>query len=168
MNYFSATPNKPFHLSVGAVVLTKDNKVLCHYLKKINELSEIYLLMRESIELSETMEETLNRGLMEEFGAKAEIITYIGSIVINEKWFGEIKKEVTVEKTTLYFLVKLISQDNALREKDDRESSSEIVDMDIDKLIEKMKDQIKRYKIPSLDESKILIDTKKYILSNSL
>lgn len=42
---------------------------------------DIYLLMRETIEHGETIEESIHRGLLEEFGSTGDIKNFLGSIV---------------------------------------------------------------------------------------
>ena len=56
--------------------------------------------MRETMHPHETIETAIKRGLMEEFGAKGEIKSYIGSIKSTFPLHGG---ETMVEKTTLYF-----------------------------------------------------------------
>lgn len=158
-NYFKGTKEKPYHLSIGAVLLNDENKVCCHYFDELDEkskrvygdLKDFYILMRETPELGESIEQTLNRGIMEEFGATGEVITYLGSIN------GEFTKGgVNIEKTTLYFLMKLKSFNPDLRSLSDIEGDSEIQWQTPAFLIEKMRGQRKRLNQTTLDESVIL------------
>ncbi len=156
-NYFRATPNNPFHLSIGAIIFNNDySKVLCHYIKKIGHVTDIYVLMRESIEPNETFADALFRGAKEEFGAEIEVLDFAGTILSVDKWFGEIDKETEVEKTTLYFVCKLINQDNSKRVDDNTaESKSKLVWLTPDDLISKQKEQFEKYGVTNIDERKV-------------
>lgn len=159
-NYLFYDQDFSSHYSIGAIVLNEKNQVMCHHFKKIQKFEELYILMRETPEINEGVEQTLKRGLLEEFGAEAEIIHYTGSIVSHH----DDDNISEIEKTTLYFLCRLENFDINKRQKDDPESSSEVSFMDIDELITKSKDQGTRYSDRSdLDESKILLPLKKYI-----
>jgi len=114
---------------------------------------DLYILLRETIEPNETIEQCLKRGLEEEFGAQGNLKSYLGSIVTH---FPFVKDGPIVEKTTLYFLCELISIDESKRKKDDPESSSEIKWLDPSFLILKMKEQRTRFKREDVDESVIL------------
>lgn len=107
--------------------------------------------MRETMEIGEALEGAVLRGISEEFGAKGEIVDYIGSI---KSQFN--RNTVPIEKTTLYFLVRLNDYDLSKRLKDDEENLSEIQWKSLEFLIPKMKEQGKRYRRTDLDESAIL------------
>lgn len=154
-NYFRATENYPYHFSVGAVVLNDKNEILCHHFKNILHgglsIVDLYLLMRETPKSNETFEETISRGLMEEFGAEADIEQTLGSIVSS---FPE--KDLKIEKTTQYFLCKLKSIDESKRSKDDPERGSEILFLPKKELIEKMSIQGEKYHRSDWNEAVIL------------
>jgi hypothetical protein len=158
-NYFSGSKDYPHHISVGAILLNDEGKVACHYYEEqIRKYpSKFHTLMHESIELNETLEEALHRGLDEEFSAKAKIREYVGSLVINYN-----VEDSSIEKTVLYFLCDLVSITDE-RDLTDPENQSEIKWMDIDKLVEIMKEQGKEHGLPA-DESKILLDIKNNFL----
>lgn len=161
-SYFQGNKDHPYHFSVGAILLNDKNEVCVHHINKIDlplklkgywteqGLVDFYILMRETPSPNEGVEETLKRGLVEEFGATADIIDYIGSI--KSHWSHE---GVDVEKTTIYFLCKLINQDSSLR-RDDIEGRTDIEWQTIDFLIPKMKEQSQRYTRTDIDESSIL------------
>lgn len=157
--------NHPYHVSVGALVYNDKKEILCHYFDQNpkvgyfqeNNLRNFYILMRETMEPNESLESTLSRGLLEEFGVMGEIITYIGSI---QSHFTH--KAVSVEKTTLYFLVKLISIDESKREKKE-EGTSTLEWQRADYLIPKMKEQTVRFSRTDLDESAIIERAQKFI-----
>lgn len=156
--YFQGTVTHPYHVSIGAVVLNEEGKVCCHYFKSLETkatgtLENFYLLMRETIEPHESIEDCLARGLQEEFGITASLETYIGSIVSK----FEIKDTgVFVEKTTLYFLCRMVSIDESTRKEGDVEATSTIMWMDPEELIVCMKEQGKRLGREDADESKIV------------
>lgn len=154
-NYFKAIEHHPHHLSIGAVVLNDKNEVLCHHFSAVlvegKPMRNLYLLMRETAKPNETIEETIARGLMEEFGAKAEIEEFLGAIVSDFP-----VKEFTFEKTTIYFKCRLLSIDESKRDKNDPESISKITFLLVDDLIEKMKTQAKKYHRSDINEIKML------------
>lgn len=157
-NHFQATVVSPYHISIGAVVVNKEGKVCCHYFeslshKSMNIFKDFVLLMRETVEENETIEECLHRGLMEEFGIQAELNCYLGSIVSH---FTAPGTEVVIEKTTLYFLCDFISQDESLRSQEDMERESKIQWFDPKELIVKMKEQGKRLNREDMDESVVI------------
>lgn len=158
-NYFQGTKDNPHHLSVGAVVQNDKGEICCHYFGKVmpgskyGNCENFYLLMRETIEPNETIEECLARGLQEEFGMKATLKRYLGSL--DSHWVT--KDNVRINKTTLYFLCNPISFDIKNRKEDDSEEMSVIKWMNIKDLITKMKEQEERFGgNTTLDESAIL------------
>jgi len=158
-NYFQATSENLYHLSVGAVLVNDKNEVVCHYFKKAPEsapgeykgLKNAYFLMHETVERGELVEETLHRGLMEEFGATGDALSFLGS---QEKVFKGNK--VTAIKTTLYFLVRMKEIDLGRRSHEDIEGDSEIVFLPIGDCILNMKEQWDRLHCETLDESEIV------------
>ena len=156
-NIYKGTTENPFHLSVGAVLINDKNEVCCHYFKEFKlktdlvTLENFYILMRETIEPGESLEDALSRGLLEEFGARGTTVSYVGSI---KSQFNRIN--TPIEKTTLYFLVNLIDFDFTKRRMNDEENSSITQWQPIDFLISKMKEQSQRCERTDLDESIIL------------
>ncbi|MEK7646268.1 MAG: NUDIX hydrolase [Patescibacteria group bacterium] len=166
-NYFRGTKQHPYHLSVGAVIVNGENKICCHYFEKVTSrnkfrhFTDFYILMRETMEMGESIEDTLHRGLKEEFGMTGDIVTYIGSIKGNYPI-----EDISIEKTTLYFLVKMKTFEPELRATEDAEKESEIQWQTIDFLIPKMKAQVARLN-STMDESSIL-ERVQNILQNNL
>jgi hypothetical protein len=163
-NYFQGKQNSPYHISIGAVVRNNEGKICCHYFDEITHptvgtLSNFYLLMRETIEPNEKIEECLARGLMEEFGIKATLNSFVGSIVSHfPVMVDSVDTGVVMEKTTLYFLCDFISIDESHRNssEDDPEAKSKINWMDPQELIIKMKEQGKRLGREDMDESAVI------------
>ena len=158
-NYFQGNSRHPQHFSVGAILINDKNEVCCHHL--IDDqlkgywpdlgINDLYILMRETIDPGENLDSSVKRGLMEEFGAEAEIIDYLGSIKSHFK-----DKDVEIEKTTVYFVCKLISQDLFKRSDEDIEGKSNIEWQTANFLIPKMKEQSKKYGRTDINESEIL------------
>jgi hypothetical protein len=159
-NIFHHTPESPAHISVGAVVFNDQGQILVHYWQHIPkeviafEGEDVYLLMRESLEANESLEQAVHRGLMEEFGTTAEIVRYLGPIISNPPHF---------QKTTLYFLCRLINFDPEQRIEDDVEGGSELKFMELEPVIQRMQEQGKQYQRDDIDESTILEKTRTYI-----
>lgn len=146
-NPFIGTPEEPYHLSVGVVLINDKNEVLTHKFNLTNndelraELKErvdlpknikYYSLMTETPENGETLLDAAQRGLMEEFGATGELIHYIGTTLGHFKRPGS---DVLIEKTTPFFLYRMTSLDESKRDPNSIESTSELVFLDIDTLI---------------------------------
>lgn len=163
-NYYKGNEDQPYHLSVGAVAVNDKGEICCHYHKQMlfrgvpKDFTDFYILMRETIEIGESLEDTLHRGLMEEFGVTGDIITYLGSI----KGHYPINN-ISIEKTTIYFLVKTKTFDLTQRSEEDIKGQSEVQWQTPDFLIAKMKDQRQRLGEESLDESLIIERARKYI-----
>jgi hypothetical protein len=85
-NYFQSNTEHPYHLSVGAVVMNEKGEVLVHHFVRSDlpgywpdlGINDFYILMRETIHPGENLEDALHRGLLEEFGATADLVDYIG------------------------------------------------------------------------------------------
>jgi 8-oxo-dGTP pyrophosphatase MutT (NUDIX family) len=159
-NYFIGTPEHPYHLSAGAVVINEEDKVCCHHYEPGNDHpfgeESLYVLMRESLEPNERLEDAVARGLMEEFGITATIKGFLGSIQSEFE-----REEATIQKTTLYFLCSLVSQDLAKRN-DDLENRSKVEWKEVSFLIDAMPRQSRR---TDLNESAVL---QRYLNTKSL
>jgi len=162
-NYFKGTTTHPQHISVGAILMNDKDEICSHHFNskefnfkgywKDEGLDDFYLLMRKTVESDETLEMTLYRGLLEEFGAEAEIVDYIGSI---QSYFKNKGSDTEIQKTTLYFLCKLRNQDLSRRGTGDVEFESQLEWHPAGFLIPKMKEQSARYGRTDIDESQIL------------
>lgn len=163
-NLYRATKDWPAHLSVGAVLINGKQEVAVHYFSadfahpwvKGNELMH---LSHETMHDDESPEAAVHRGLGEEFGAQGEIIAYLDS----ER--GDFTSDGRrMWKTTLYFLVKLISLDPAKREPGDIESGSEIRWLTFNDAIAHFRTQAKLFPDrPDLHEAAILEKARAYI-----
>lgn len=152
--YFRASPQHPAHLSVGAVLQNDRQKIAAHHFVgpfPDGDAFDVYILMRETVEIGESLEEAVARGLKEEFGAVGRIRDYLGSIRCDVP-----RATFTMHKTTLYFLADLLSFDISQRDVLDPESGSTIEWHEVDFLIAKMQDQSSKWNRSDLDESEIL------------
>jgi hypothetical protein len=121
-NYFAGTAQYPYHISVGAVVMNKDGKIVSHHFKEFKGVADCYILMRETIEPNESIEQALHRGLMEEFGITARLLHHVGS---RSSTFTS-REGIPIHKTTLYFAMELMTFQEDKRLADDREAHSSI------------------------------------------
>ena len=164
INYFQGRLDSPYHISIGAVVVNGEGKICCHYFDKVTipnlgTFENLNILMRETLEQNETIENCLARGLMEEFGMKAILRSFVGSIVSHYPTIKDGQPtDVITEKTTLYFLCDFISIDEASRNsgEDDPEAKSDIQWVSPLELIQRMKEQGERMNREDADESVVV------------
>ena len=160
-NLFQHSPGNPFHISVGALLVNEKGEILVHkaraadmdpaYRYKLSGLEEAYILMRESLENGETLEQGVARGLQEEFGVEGNIERYLGSLQFEVEGF---------EKTTLFFQVSFVKQGKRLA--GDAEGFTEVVWMEPEALAICMRNQGAQTTRKDLDESKIVEAYLKY------
>jgi hypothetical protein len=122
------SPEQPYHFSVGALLTNVGGEICTHHylLENVNEryregmgnAEEFYILMRETPETGESIEQAVMRGLKEEFGATGILRQYLGSVQSRFILDG-----VSVEKTTAYFHVTCESFDTQRRSKDGESTS---------------------------------------------
>lgn len=157
-NYFQSSTDSPFHLSVGALVFNKDNKILVHRfdsgLAGNPFPRDIYTLIRETMEPGETIEAALARGIKEEAGSEAKLIAFLGSLTGLARDVEEGTKDF--DKTTLYFAMKLVDWRPDQRLQDDREAASELKWCEPDAMIPIMREQGEVTRSADLDESVIV------------
>jgi 8-oxo-dGTP pyrophosphatase MutT (NUDIX family) len=158
MSIFQATPEQPYHLSIGAVVRDEQGRVACHHFDKEVAGEELYVLMRESMEAGEALLETLARGLKEEFGFTAEPVGFLGAMVSHPPFGDGAAKTAgeTFEKTTLYFECRLVDARAYARDPEDPEFRSRIEWHAPMELIELMAPQVTATQRDDLDEREIL------------
>lgn len=138
--FFRASHSQPYHLSIGAVLFNEKGEIACHHFKEIYGYKDIYILMRESMENDETPFTTLHRGLMEEFGATATPVAFLGSL--SGYLFDA---HLPFEKTTLYIACRLLEWNPEKRDLNDPEASSTIEWLEPEVLIDIMKKQGNRF-----------------------
>jgi len=164
-NYFIGNKTRPFHLSVGAVVLNDNDQVLCYHFVIPKDKKEVYSLMRETVEPTTSSEDNLRRGLMEEFGVQVLIIGFLGAIESHfENWEG-----IEIQKTTIYFLCRLDKYRPLIKPSKPgifEGETGHIEWHEIHFLIEKMKNQFDLYQKTDYDESIILENTLHYLNNN--
>jgi hypothetical protein len=162
--YFQGNHEHPQHISVGGILVNESGEICVHHFIKNtagyfaeNDLKNFYILMRETLKSNETLEAALARGLKEEFGAVGTLVDYVGSLRVHWNHKG-----IPVEKTTLYFLARLVSQDESLRKKSG-EGTSILEWHTPDFVISAIKEQGKLLKREDLDESSIVERNKRYL-----
>ncbi len=164
--YFQGVSEHPWHLSVGAVLMNEKGEVCHHHFTDAltkgywpdEGCIDFHLLMRETVHPNETLEEAVHRGLVEEFGVMGEIIDYIGSFTSEFQHKG-----VAIQKTTSYFLCKLLFQDETKRNASDIEGQTILEWHTPAFLIPKMKEQGTRFGREDVDESAVLERLQKHI-----
>lgn len=118
-NYYGATPDRPYHLSVGAVVLNADNDVICLHYPSIDGIKDIYKLPTGTVHKGETLEDTLHRRCREELGCSVKIITFLGTQITRDVWWGELGTPTPMEKSVMFFLAKAVTEDSKLTTADE-------------------------------------------------
>lgn len=156
---YQAKRIQPYHISVGGLAHNAEGKILVHkrmragapeqFAADFFDREELYLLMRESLEGDETLEQAVHRGLHEEFGAKGIVENFLGSLQTIVPGKGD---DWSWQKTTLYFST-LIAE--AGERKRDEESFSVLEWHDPAFLLGHMKGQGGARR-PDLDESTIV------------
>ena len=109
----------PYHLSVGLVAV-HDGKVV------VIKRWGLYLLPKETVSADETFREAVLRGLKEEIGGTGELIGFIGS-----RPYQFMRGETKINKTVIYFLVKVNSIGERIPE--ESEKDDEIIWVDFKK-----------------------------------
>ncbi len=143
-NYYAWSEGNRQHLSVGAVILNSEKKILVHKLARIGNK---YFLPKKTHSNGTALEQTLH-STEAETGYKVYIEKYLGS---RQSTFPD-NTGKDVNKTTLYFLCSVVEQTQ--RDPQDRDADSELVWMDKDELVKVMQEQGSTEN--DLDESLIL------------
>lgn len=154
LHYFIGQKKSPFHLSVGAVILDKQKKnVYHHHLHKVNGKTDVYLLMRNTVQPNESFERTLKRGARKEFGMNIKINRYLGSITSSFiNW-----EKAKIQKTTLYFLCEQVGKIKNVKQYESHYGEKSVREWKpIKFLIPQMKKQAKILKRSDFDESSVL------------
>ena len=138
--FFQASKEQPYHLSIGAVLFDRQGRIACHHFSEILGHNDVYILMRESMEDEETPLMTLQRGLMEEFGATAKPIAFLGCL---SGYLPD--SRLPFDKTTLYIACELIDWNPKNRNLDDPEAGSTIEWLELEELISIMQKQGVRF-----------------------
>ncbi|MBI2633354.1 MAG: NUDIX hydrolase [Parcubacteria group bacterium] len=153
-HYFIGEKSQPFQLSVGAVVVNGKNQVLCHHFSGVRGSLDIYSLMRQTVEPNKSLEEMIVFGLEKEFGVRAKIKSYLGSIVGQfTNW-----EDAEIEKTTVYFLCEYNGEIKNSKKRDEESEGikGKIEWLELDDLMIKMKSQVSPFNGGVYNESSIL------------
>lgn len=161
-NYYQASVEQPFHLSIGAVPV-RNGKIMCLHFKELGPYKNFYVLPTETVEQGETIDQTLHRGLLEEMGVTCKIKNFLGSAIYPGIWFTEISKPTNVVKTVLYFLVEVENYDESKRLKGEIESDTDITEFDLVDLQRVMEEQSMRIPVKEVNQIEILLRAKNFI-----
>ncbi|MFM2424378.1 MAG: hypothetical protein RLZZ70_769 [Candidatus Parcubacteria bacterium] len=114
-NFYQYGLPQPFHISVGGVLFNEDYEICVHHFHKrdispdvhflMDNLDDVWHLMRESLEGNESLHDAVLRGMQEEFGLVGAVDKYLGSKI--DIITGP--NQVPFEKLTIYHAVKLVS-----------------------------------------------------------
>jgi sorbitol-specific phosphotransferase system component IIA len=162
-NYYGATPDRPYHLSVGAVVLDENNNVVCLHYPNIDEITDVYALLNKTVKPGETLEATLNRGAQLELGHEIEIITFLGTQETSDIWWEELGNPTKMEKSVMFFLAKTTNATPETAKEENEEEKREVISKSFDFLIEKMKTQPLKDGMRDFNQSEILRRAKEWI-----
>ncbi len=164
MNYFQGSSSHPQHVSVGAVMRNEEGLVRVHHFPKDIAsgfwkgagVTDFYILMRATVEPSESLEGALARGLREEFNAVARLDDYLGTIVSTAYDQRDAAGKHPFQKTTLYFLCTYEKDAGEKRDLSDAEGQSDLEWRSAEELIPIMKAQRATFGRDDIDESPIL------------
>jgi ADP-ribose pyrophosphatase YjhB (NUDIX family) len=158
--FYQHNDTQRFHISVGAVVFNADYEVCVHHiqLEQVPEslrflcdhLSDVWHLMRESLEDHETLAEAVHRGCKEEFGADVTIEKYLGAKI--DTIIGP--NQSPFEKLTIYHAVRL----HALGDRTDVEGEGDTLMewYSASEFLALLNTQCKKTNRPELDERIII------------
>jgi 8-oxo-dGTP pyrophosphatase MutT (NUDIX family) len=168
-NYFRGSEDHPWHLSVAGILVNEEGKIAVHHFKRQTRITingrapfnDTYVLMTETVEPNETMEQAVARGLMEEFGATGDFDTYVGSVRVSLL----IHEKINYQRTILYFLVRCTSIDDTKRSEEDLHLGATTEWLTPDEVIEKFTAQINKYpNYPMLMDEVVIIEKVKPLI----
>jgi hypothetical protein len=103
-NIFGATVDRPYHLSVGSIVLDDNGLVYSLHYPKIDSLTDIYIFPNKTVRPNETLEQTNSRGALHALGCDVKLIAFLGTLVVKDNWWGNLGTPTDMEKSVVYFL----------------------------------------------------------------
>lgn len=162
-NYFGATPDRPYHLSVGIVVLDEDSNIICLHYPELLGFPGVFALPNWTMKSNRTLEEAAKEGAKKELGATIEILAYLGNLVAQDMWFGELGTPKPVEKNVVYFLAKATSFDNSLAAEENTKENRTIVHKTFDFLIDTMSKQEVKDGMRDFAQAPIVIRAKQWL-----
>lgn len=165
-NYFGATIDRPYHLSVGGVILDENNNVYCLYYPHIDHLNNIYVLPNKTVKPGETLEETLKRGAMSELGCEIEPITFLGTLAVKDVWWAELGTPTAMEKSVLFFLARATHFSQEIIQADSKNLNCEIQIKPFDFLIESMKKLQVKDGMRDFDQLEIVIRARDWVTNH--
>lgn len=162
-NYYSATPDRPYHLSVSAIILDTDNNVVCLHYPQIDELKDVFTLVSKIVRPGETLEDALKRGARNELGAEIKIITFIGTHKTADTWWGELETPTKMEKSTLFFLAKAITITPELAKEENDKEHRDVTSKTFNFLIDSMRLLAVKDGMRDFDQSDMVVRAKEWI-----
>ena len=165
-NYFGLTLDRPFHLSVGGIALDQTGNVYCLHYPQIDELKDIYVLPNKTLRKEETLEAALRRGMRAEIGCEIEIITFLGTLVTQDSWCGEINQPISMEKSVVFFLAKAVTFDAKIAQAENQKEWRDIQIQPLSFLIEKMGHLKVKDGMRDFNQLEILLRAKEWIATH--
>lgn len=165
-NYFGFTLDRPYHLSIGGIILDREHNVYCLHYPKIDELKDIFVLPNKTLRKEETLEAALRRGMRAEIGCEIELVTFLGILNTQDTWCGESGNPTAMEKSVVYFLAKEIAHNPKLAQEENEKQHREISIQSIPFLIEKMEHLQVKDGMRDFNQAKILLRAQEWIASH--
>ncbi len=150
---------KPFHLSVGALLVNVEGKIAVQHIKGAvmsetgESIKDMVILMRTTLQDNESLEQAVIRGVLREFGASGVVSKYLGTITARIP-----RAQGDIEKTTLYFLVQCTDINFSARkvQSDEYEAEAVLAWYEPDALIKKMESQSQGLAREDFNEAEIV------------
>lgn len=118
------TKTTPFHISVGGAVYEfRDDTVFVAILGRHEEDGDHFHLPKGTLHVGESLENCATREVLEESGFECDVKTLLGGFTQNYI----ARDGLSVEKTTLYFAMKIAKNHNT---HDDEHDFVELVELD--------------------------------------
>jgi len=165
-NYFGLTLDRPFHLSVGGIVLDQNNNFYCLHYPQIDELKDVYVLPNKTVRKEEALEAALRRGMRAEIGCEIKLITFLGTLVTQDTWCGEINQPTSMEKSVVFFLAKAISFNEKAAQAENEKEHRDIQLQPLAFLVEKMEHLQVKDGMRDFNQLKILLRVRDWIATH--
>lgn len=165
-NIFGAAIDRPFHLSVGVVVLNAENDILCLHYPDIDGQKDIFVLPNKTAKPSETLVDTATRAAKQELGCDIRLVTFLGSTRTEDSWWGELGTPTKVEKNVLYFLAVATQQHPDIAKNENEKEGREVTTKTFGFLIERMNNIALKDGMRDFNHAEIVIRAQKWLASH--
>jgi len=108
-NLFGATVDRPYHLSVGSIVLNEEGLVYSLHYPRIEHLTDVYIMPNKTVQPNEALEQTNKRGALVALGCEITSAVFLGTLVVQDNWWGQLGTPTDMEKSVIFFLSRAIS-----------------------------------------------------------